>query len=46
MTRVTTASLAYVATQARSAIAPFLHYNTDHVVAPLRTLILISLLQD
>lgn len=43
MTRVTTASLAYVATQVCAATKS-LHYSTDDIVAPLRTLVLVGLL--
>jgi hypothetical protein len=45
MKRVTTASLAYVATQVRLAVI-FRCYATDHLAAPLCTVILLGLLQD
>ena len=43
MTRVTTASLAYVATQVCPATKS-LHHNIDDIVAPLRALVLVGLL--
>jgi len=45
MKRVTTASLAYVATQVCLAVM-FRRYATDHLAAPLCTVILLGLLQD
>jgi hypothetical protein len=45
MKRVTTASLAYVATQVRLALR-FRRYATDHLAAPLRIVIFLGLLQD
>jgi hypothetical protein len=44
MTRVTTASLAYIATQVRLLVTPFLHYAPDHMAAPLCTVFLLGLL--
>ena len=46
MTRVTTASLAYIATQVRLAVALFRLSTTDHQAAPFCTVILLGLLQD
>ena len=45
MKRVTTASLAYIATQVRLAVI-FCHCTTNHLLAPLCTVILLGLLQD
>ena len=46
MTRVTTASLAYVATQVCLTVPPFHYSTTNRLAAPLRTVVLLSLLQD
>jgi len=45
MKGVTTASLAYVATQVRLALR-FRRYTTDHLAAPLRIVIFLGLLQN
>jgi len=45
MKRVTTASLAYIATQVR-LVSSFCCYTTDHLAAPLYIVIFLSLLQD